>query len=360
MQHKILFVKLLLGFLVLALFFTYLSKQIYFYTLPKVTIVGQTSGVITKQINANGNFQYKDKTIYKAAAACGIEKIYVNVGDKITAGDNLIQLNRNDIQAAQYQQNIQISKLQEQKKEMVPVSDAYKLNDLQIAALNENLKDINTLLNNDCIVKSKADGIVTDIAIKDGTNVSKDLEMLSIASQKDDMHVVWSLKSTDAVYLKVEDSVTISLKLIDEKNKETTENVTSVVSNILYNVKENDYSFTSTVLPQGKNTIHLLDGEVVPVKMIYQSKQEYSNTVPLSAVTFLDGGIHKGMVYVIQVRKKNFGIEEYVKPYTFQILDIGDLNVASDVAIGFDKNNKVVTSTTKPLQDSQAVRVDKK
>ena len=77
--------------------------------------------------------------------------------------------------------------------------------------------------------------------------------------------------------------------------------------------------------------------------------------IPISAVRFLENNT-KGQAFILQERERIFGVEQYVTEVSFYVLEYDNINVAADVAAGFNPDNLVVSFTSKSLSDGQAVR----
>ena len=354
MKNKRLLIRLLIGFLALALVFTYLSGQIYSYMLPEVTVQNQTPGTITKNVFAEGKFQYADKTAYNAPAACTIEKLYVQDGDTVAPGASLMKLRKDDLLTAKYQQGMQLDSLKAQRKGFAAGSDGDQLAKLQIDSATATLAEINRLLGQGCVVKSGDWMTITELPAQEKKKVEKDAELFSGADPTGRLQVAWTLSGSDAAPFRKGSPVTLTLRIFDESGQKTTRDVNSTIGKISPDAKSENYSCVCDVALNKGCSIALNEGDGVPVSLKYVSS-EYSCVLPASAVTFDSAG--DCTVYIVKERKKVFGTEEYVQSVTFTPIDYSDISVAYNGFIGPDRSSKVVTYTTKPLSDSQAVRL---
>lgn len=354
MKHKKLYLKLLIGFLILAGLLTYLSGRICYYMLPEVSVEDEKPGTITQSFNTTGTFDFKEKTKITAPAACSVEKVLVHTGNPVAVGTGLIQLSEYELKTAEYQESIQLKNLKAQQKSLASGSDELKLAKLQIETLQSNLNQIQTLLKQGCVIKSGETGTVADVAVQDGDKVEKDAVLLSTAEKDKNLQVLWTMDNASAQVFKENNPVSVSLSVLDSKNEVQSVTVKSKIAVSAKDTRKNNYLCSCNVSLSGDQTINMSEGDDVGV-MMKSSGDECPYTVPVSSVTF--GDSNQCTVYVVKERKKIYGTEHYVQKVNFTADSYDDLNVSSKVPIGFAEKCTVVACTSKPLTDGQAVRI---
>ena len=114
--------KIIAGFLIFLVFMwlcTVISKSIYASRLPVVTTVKTEQKYIEHIVEAEGIVIAGDKNPITALSGLRIEKVMVQVGDRVEEGDVLFTIDMEDLEAIMEEKQTQISKLQLQINTMV-------------------------------------------------------------------------------------------------------------------------------------------------------------------------------------------------------------------------------------------------
>lgn len=114
--------KIIAGFLIFLVFMwlcTVISKSIYASRLPVVTTVQTEQKYIEHIVEAEGIVIAGDKNPITALSGLRIEKVMVQVGDRVEEGDVLFTIDMEDLEAIMDEKQAQISKLQLQINTMV-------------------------------------------------------------------------------------------------------------------------------------------------------------------------------------------------------------------------------------------------
>lgn len=107
--------KIIAGFLIFLVFMwlcTVISKSIYASRLPVVTTVRTEQKYIEHIVEAEGIVIAGDKNPITALSGLRIEKVMVQVGDRVEEGDVLFTIDMEDLEAIMDEKQVQISKLQ--------------------------------------------------------------------------------------------------------------------------------------------------------------------------------------------------------------------------------------------------------
>jgi len=79
-------------FILLLLFFTFFSKSILGWVLPRVTVTNVDSGSLLKIVRGSGEVVSKERTEYYSELSTVVKSVNVKVFDKVEVGDVLVEL----------------------------------------------------------------------------------------------------------------------------------------------------------------------------------------------------------------------------------------------------------------------------
>ena len=110
--------RILSGFLLLMLLFTFLSRAALGATIAKVTVQKPESKVIEQTVEASGKVEENREQAIRIARNITVSTIYVSEGQQVKAGDILVQLDRKDLEEQILMVKQEIEKLELNNKDI--------------------------------------------------------------------------------------------------------------------------------------------------------------------------------------------------------------------------------------------------
>ena len=205
-------------------------------TIIPVTVAKVKANKMNSYISANGKVQAKTSAELSTRLMGFVEKIHVNVGDKVVKNKILLTINNADLKAklGQIDANIiqakvafknaekdynRFKQLYAQKsaseKELDDISTNFKVAKANLKSLNEVKKEIKSQFNYSNI-KAPFNGVITGKNVKIGDMANPGIPLLSIENNKV-LEVVVLVSESDISEIKKDAIVTVTIKSIEEK-----------------------------------------------------------------------------------------------------------------------------------------------
>ncbi len=266
----------------------------------------------------------------KALYESGAESL-ANVGDaekKLKAARSRLSLDkvRSEIKNKEYQRNIKLKNLEiEQKKQ-------------ELSLMGSNVPQ-------DGGIRAPEAGIVRKVSVEKGRVCDPGQTMFEIGGKEEKLAARWELDGKKAILAGAGTKITAVVSLPEPTVLEG-----EIKGNRLL-ADEGLYEFTA-VLDGGSTQAMLQYGQKVEITVRNESTS-YDIVIPNSAI--IKESDTAGYVYVLRVRERALGTEEYVEKVNVGILDSDDLNSAVDRLYPDDE---VVEYSSGVLEDGEKVRSD--
>lgn len=353
-------------FLAVALLLLFVSDQIYNMLLPRVTVEEEKPASITKTFRRQAHCYYDVKEDIVVPFDCTIKEILIEKGDDFSEGSPLFEIEYSELIRSLYQNRIALDTLKKQRGSFSKGSDSYELLSIQIEETEERIAIMEELEEQKGIIRSTKSGVVTDVWEAEGKYLEAKTPVLTVAPEGSALYLKWTMPesagSLFSAYIGEEEpgsefdaDLIITKVLPDGTLQDEIERTRLSVSSIIYDKQNQVYQFESSL--RGIENLAMEDGQHANVILIYTSR-EYSCTIPISAVTFVDGDDRKGSVFVLAERQKIFGTEFYVKSTVFDIVEYNNTTVAVSGVIGMNGKVKVVSYSNRALSGGDAVKID--
>lgn len=218
-------------------------------------------------------------------------------------------------------------------------------NDVQmnysVTAKQQNLDKLKSLAEQEGIIKSSMDGVVTDISITLG-GLTSDTSALIISDVSEGLMFSAHISENDTKYISVGDSVSLSFR-----------NGKKIVDNCIIKFIMKDDSEPTYRVETDLDDTDLSIGEIGMLKTSSLSDKT-CETVPLAAVTMQSET--NGYIYVVEENEGFLGVEYSVRKVQVRVEDKND-SFYGLAELGLDPQTKIVTNSSKKMSDGQRVRM---
>lgn len=372
MKRKKIWIPLVIFFAVM-LIATAVSENIYYNFLPAVVKGKAVQGTLSASYRVQGMVEYQ-----KVQSALCAEFSYESVtllaadGDALMMYDPVYSVSPDEIQLLQKKTELTLLDLKAQGETLCPDGNIaelsererlqYEINELQIAEVNAQLETLARLVRQGGRVLAGADGVVS-YTIRSGAPVQKGQSIAEITSNTDQSVVTWQMDAARGELFGPGNTVEVNLKVweggdesAEGERKAVTAPCDLLISKSEFSNQTQTYQLRAGI-PADLSSA-MADGERVMVNCKYESEEEYSCIVPVSALTLekdIDGNAARGYIYGILTRERIYGTEYYVMPFYVEIVKILD-NYA---ALGSVPGNfyDLVFETDQPLENNMAVKL---
>lgn len=342
-------VKTLVIFFIAAIILTYTSFQIYNSSLPNVKTTMVKSAPLQTKESALARLTYNETVEYKSFGNYKIDQIYVTKGKMIGKDYNIFSLDMLSLQNSYENILNEINALTE-KLNLAINSTQKKIAKYNLDNAKNKKDEIETIIKNEGIIKSKIKGEICDINVKKGMTYPKDTIMVTQCDNQKDAVLKWQM-SEDAFEEgdKVMTDLTLQKKiLVEGKEKIDKEDISvelSISSKRLV-VDNNAFEYTSQIKQDENLKLSMSNNQSVNVTVIKLS-EPYRVTIPISAVSFKENS--KGDIFCAIKNKQNKLISRKIE------VDIENYD-NSNVAIKNPINDKVIVYTDRPLVNDGVVK----
>lgn len=236
-----------------------------------------------------------------------------------------------------------LEKKQEEAKseQLVYTQTIYeKKTEIQLAMLE--LEHMKEYLPQDGKLVAPMDATIKSVNIEKGQSCSPQQTLFELIADDSKLSVQWMLNPEKAELMSVGDDVTFSIK------GEKTESFKGTVESKEFS-SENGMYLYMTDIPAGSGKIK--EGMAVEISASRASSQ-YQMIVPNSSISDQGG---KKYVFVLKERNGALGQEYYVEAVQVSVIEEDDFNSA--VSGGLSAQDKVVSTSTKALEDGAQVKL---
>ena len=178
--------------------------------IPVKTAVAETRTIDVLETYTSEIMAYKENDITPAAQGLHIDRILVDVGDKVYAGQTLVTLDQTTLK----QQELNLATAQDNYDRMVPVHAAGGISDQQLTQMKNTLdlqKEVVENLRKNSTIKSPISGVVTARNFENG-DLFASMPILHIM-QIDKLKVMANISEQYFTNVKVGDKVTIEVDI---------------------------------------------------------------------------------------------------------------------------------------------------
>lgn len=132
-------IKVLIGFFIIMLVLTMLSRLADSITIPKVTTAQAKGGRLEYEIEGMGSLKAQNQVSIEAKEGFTIKDIFAKEGDTVAKGDQLLQLDLEELEKGLEEEQVALKKMQLQKQQAALDGDSGSLDemvaDAQLAVL---------------------------------------------------------------------------------------------------------------------------------------------------------------------------------------------------------------------------------
>lgn len=174
------------------------------------TAVAEVQTVDVMETYTSEIMAYKENDITPAAQGLHIDKIYVDVGDKVYAGQTIVTLDQTTLK----QQELNLATTEDNYNRMIPVYEAGGISEQQITQMKNTLdlqREVVENLRKNSTIKSPISGVVTARNFEDG-DLFASMPILHIM-QIDKLKVMANVSEQYFTNVKVGDKVTIEVDI---------------------------------------------------------------------------------------------------------------------------------------------------
>lgn len=402
-KKKKLIIKLSIVFFLLLAGLTLLSKTIDTLLLPVVTIVGVESGKLNKNIQTVGYLELLDTKIIKAESDWFFDDVYARAGGSVKNGTVLAVINEDKYQASikkktlekiriendfkikkeEYENNrkelqdekriienslhiLEIteskeSELDNKRLELQKVVNKIEVTDEQMVLIKleyqseidiveHELNELKDHFPNAGQIVSDTDGTINTVYIDAKTEVSPGARLFEVRSDDSRYGVTCYLNFSQVSLVEIGSAVWIETKYPKEALFE------GVVQNIEYENDKKQYRLQleikdQDVLKKEKN----IEGLEVAVTIIVES-QIHDIIIPNRVIrSNLESGDY---VFVLRDEENQFSNIFHVRKILVSIIDSDDYDSSVESIYLAGTYNRVVDTTSKPIEDNAKVRLE--
>ncbi len=334
--------KYFFAFLIGMLVLTFVSRGIYTYQMPKISVTTLKNTTITHKIESSGVTVASNELPIVVLPELRISELYVKKGDILAKGDVLLKYDKEYLEDYIQKLNIEI------EKDTLTRNDYYNAkawNNAEIITYSiednqKKLKKYEQLLENDAEVHSEADGIITEVKVKAG-DLTGDTASFMIADMSKNLYFTADISKDDTKLVSIGDVVTVSFR--NGKIKMENCNIITIIPTDSEDVYKANVSLEDSEVTVGE--VGQLSAEVI-------SKEKYE-CVPITAVNEDDV---QPYIYVVEINDGFLGEEYHVMKKFIEIKDKNEKYVALSDS-GLNQEDNIVLNSNKKIYSGDVVRL---
>lgn len=334
--------KYFLLFLAAMAVLTFVSRGIYAYKLPRVTVTNMRNTTLNNQIKASGTAQASKEFPLYAVPELRIAEVCVKNGDTIANQDVLLKYDTD------YLENY-IEKLSQQiKADTLTRSDYYaaqawnsaKILTFQIEDNKEKLETYQQLLDNGAVMLSQTNGMITEVKVNVGDFTGETAGFI-VADISKNLYFSGQITEEQSKLIFAGDLVNLTFKNGRVRLKDCK------IKSILAMDSDEAYHMEIPL-----DTSEVTIGEVGQMSATIMSEERY-DCIPLEA-------IHKNgeqsYIYLIEESEGFLGTEYHVSARNVKVEEQND-SYAAVLDSGLNSKDQIVLYANKKLYDGQIVRM---
>lgn len=326
-------IKAVIGFFVLMLAFTVISRAAFSVTAVQVKTAAPEQEKIVHEISGSGELKGKQELAVSVVEGLGIQKVCVSEGEAVTKGRTLLVLKQSDLSYAIAACRAEL----EPKKEDSQLPETED-NTVTKKQKQEQLQELLNLQANGGRVCAPEKGLITEVGVKAGDKTTGGGDV-RYADASDGLLLTASFSKDDRDYLKKSGKVTVE----GENGKSVPKlKVKSITAD-----KEDPDAFLVTAEVPGKS---FNIGSMAEMK-VESADKAYDHCVPREAVHQSENGTY----YVYTIKESESVLGPRLEAMQTDVT-ISDQNESSAAIDGLEEGQEVIVEASKELEDQCRVR----
>lgn len=322
-------------FMVVVIAGTFMSRFASSALTPRVETEYAVSGTVSTEVLQDVVIEGDKKTPVYVYPGLLAQEIYVSAGKKIEQGDPLMRVDVSAVRSEYLEKKLEQKSLKEQY--WYTWGDEMAVMDDKLAVMDEQLSYLEKLLDDDGVVYSEFDGLISESRIEVGNKTAE--EAAFVITEKADRYTIkMSVTEEQRRYIEKGDKVTVQM---DDSSANTE------VSTVYSDVENGQGYIVEAVVPGDIFTV----GDSVLAEISHQS-EKYGSVVPVSAIRADVSGS-----YVLVERPKETLLgTEYVAEKVY--VTVGDTN-SYDAGLKkspLTSDDKIIVSSDKKVEAGDTVR----
>lgn len=327
--------KTVLIFFIVVFFGTVASRFTSSVLTPVVETEYVSSGTVDHDILVDAMISGDREVPVYVSPGIMVEEVYVSEGETVEKGDKLLRINNDALQKVYLDKKIERKRMK--MSGGYASEDERQADELRIAAADEELTALETLVKQEGTVYASFGGMVSEVRQKTGS-ISTEEAALILTQEADTYTLKLSITEEEKEHIAVGDKATV----------QTGEASISAEILDVYEETANPQHYIAEVQVPG-DTFHIGDSVLVD---ILHSSEKYDFIVPLSALHSNETGD-----YVLVAREKEtfLGTELVAAKVQIKVGD-ADTEYAGVASDALSADDKVIISADKQIEAGDTVR----
>ncbi|MCL2050244.1 MAG: hypothetical protein FWG91_00730 [Lachnospiraceae bacterium] len=351
----------LIVFFILMLVAGIVAENIYYDSLPEVIIGSASNEHLQALYPARASIIYERQKypLYIDWDFTSITPLQKN-GASIEEGMPIYSVKKTEVELMKNRLELIAFDLKAQNDELLNenmpserINLRRKINQMEIEELENEIAALKVLFENDGIIYSPHEGIITFFVAGD-TPVRSGKEIAVIEKDTGMRFLNWQMPAEEGHLFGVGNAIETTLISSEMawygtlEDKEETH--TLYIGNIEYFPQTRIYDFTAEI----RDTIllNMKDGAQTTIYCRYISEKSYDNVIPTGAIVFESET--RGFVFALGSRQRIYGQEYFVTPYAVEIINSLEDKTAITSILG---DQEIVLASDKPLAADKAVKI---
>lgn len=295
-KNKKLFIKIMMVFLLLVLFFTFFSKTIYNYNLPTVTLVNPSAGELNNVVEGSSYVAYSNTWNIYGEVNGRVREILVSSGEKVKKGQPLMIVQ--------------------------PDTDE-----------------------NEVEIQASKDGVVLAIGIQKDMYImaAQNTVLVQMAEESKEWRVDLEVDAESASQINTDSQVSLDIKDIPQQVEGKITDVASYIGN------DGEEGYTISISLEYDDAI--IAGKQADI-VICQTSKEYSTILPNYALNKDAKGYY---VLVLTEKESILGNNYVAKRISVDLLDTDSSHVA---VMGINADMPIIASSTAEIEEGSRVKYE--
>ena len=339
MKKRKIVIRLTVGFLILMVVCTMLSRTVYRLMLPDVRVETPTSRSLTDPMTYSAEIGYVNTEDITAQVEWEVLSVNVQVGSEVKAGQQLMTIRSDEADVERKQLVLNQKMAQSRVNSTAGMEREQAQIDLEKADLA--LQKHDEIYPKDGIVVAKNDGIVSEVNCKPNQTVTG--TQIRIKTAATSYCVTWELPMQNVGGFEVEDEV----ECVVANSEELLFQGSAPISDV--SVPDEMGMVTMTAAFAAQRDIYLSDAATVTMT---PPSTTYETVVPRSSLQKVGDS---DAIYVVNTQPSMFGDHTTVKLMAVTVLEQNNRYAA--VQVKLERTDRIVVNTSKPLFDGADVKI---